>query len=87
MPADRLTITPPIVRALGRVERASALYPNDDEGVEPLNIEKLALADAVVRAVEAQRLARIARLQQVPRPRVIPVVVDLRLVRRRQRGA
>jgi hypothetical protein len=82
-----LRLSAEIRMRLGRVERASALYPNEDDGIEPLNEEKVALADAVVRAVDAQRLARAIRLQQVPRPRVIPVVVDLRLVRRRQRGA
>lgn len=79
----RLRLTDEIQRCLGRVERATALYPNADDGVAPLDREKVALADAVVHAVAEQTAARLRRLPA--RAPLIPVRV--RIARRHKRGA
>lgn len=74
----------PALEALrGRVTRASALYPNEDDGVRPLEHEQLAFARLMLATVsEAQR----ARLARVPRPTPAQAKLPLRY-RRRARGA
>lgn len=84
MSPRRLPLTPAIVAQLGRVERAAALYPNADDGVAPLELEKLALADLVMDAVQTpQQAAQAARVARLPPRAGSALTVRPRAARRR----
>jgi hypothetical protein len=76
-----LKLTPTLLAHLARVADAEATYPNETAGYLPVEIEKVALADAVLTAIAEQ----VARLERLPATApVVPVVVTSK--RERGRG-
>lgn len=80
-----LPITPLLQSQIDRVLNAATVYPNADDGFAPLERERLALAEEVMRVYAAQQ-HRLERLPQRAAP-ALGAVVDVALRPKRRRRA
>lgn len=76
MTPDATRLEKDILENLGRVRRAEQLYPNRDDSVEQLNLEKIALADAVLRFGPA-RTRLLLLMDETELARWLMLVVDI----------
>lgn len=82
-----LTLTPEILAALADVRRAERVYVPGRDSAAVVEIPKIDLADAVLDAIATQaERTRLQRLQTLPKPRPVPVVVEVALRRKWRRG-
>lgn len=82
-----LTLTPEILAALAAVRRAEQTYVPGVVSAAKIEIPKLDLADALLRALAEQAdAARVARLAQLPKAKPVPVIVEVALRRKWRRG-
>jgi hypothetical protein len=75
-----IEITPELQQAIDAVDAAEEHYLPGGESASVIELPKLALADAFLAALQAQRLAKLPG-----RARVVPVVVEIEMRPRRRR--
>lgn len=79
---QRLEMTAEIRERVAAVERALDIYRPGRESASAVELPKLALADAVMRAIRQQTAAHDTQLAALPK--AAPVTVSLRPKRRRR---
>lgn len=87
MTLTHLRLTSALREQMARVERARALYPNEDETIAPLHAEQRALAQLLVTTLKRQQRALVARHARLPEKATRMQAATLRTRQRVVRGA